>query len=107
MKSNVIIIFGKVNFYFYLFNIVKIRDICDQLWENWAFRAKTKFEIQLIIGQQHEFMDFLTINSPVSIDTALSLSEVSTHLTSAFTPSESFESFNSLSDFQNGFNSYT
>ena len=42
-------------------------------------------------------MDLPIINSPISLDIALSLHEVSTHLTSAFIPSERFEIFNSSS----------
>ena len=51
-------------------------------------------------------MDFLIINSPVSLDIALLLREVLTHLTSAFTPSEHFENFNSSLAFQS-FNNIT
>ena len=51
------------------------------------------------VGRQHKLVDFLIINSPVSLDIALSLREVSTHLTSAFIPSERFENFNSFGGF--------
>ena len=42
-------------------------------------------------------MGLLIINSPVSLDIALSLHEVSTYLTNDFIPSERFEIFNSSS----------
>ena len=38
-------------------------------------------------------MDFLIINSPVSLDIAVYLREVSMHLTNVFVPSEYFENF--------------
>ena len=45
-------------------------------------------------------MDFLKINSPVSLDIALSLCKVSMHLGKAFIPSVRFENFNFFSAFQ-------
>ena len=42
-------------------------------------------------------MDFLKINTPVSLGIALSLSKVSTHLGRAFIPSVRFENFNFFS----------
>ena len=53
-------------------------------------------------------MDFFIINSPVSLDIALSLRKVSTDLRNAFIPSVRFENFNSFLGFSeiyvNGFN---
>ena len=45
-------------------------------------------------------MDYLKINSPVSLDIALSLCKVSTHLGKAFIPSVRFENFNFFLAFQ-------
>ena len=61
------------------FDVCTIPTIYDRLWEN---RTHSSNNQTRNICRQHKIMDFLFINTRVSLDIALSLHEVSTHLTS-------------------------
>ena len=73
--------------------------ICDRLCENVPFRAKNQKEIRPKKVRKYLLIDFLIINSPLTLDIALSIRQVSAHFTCFFIPGEHSESFTFLVGF--------
>ena len=88
--------YGLYSLHMCKFHLLTIVLVCDRLCENVSFRAKKS---KGDTAQKYLLMDFLIINSLLTLDIALSIRQVSAHFTCCFIPGERSENFTYLVGF--------